>query len=113
VINSRVFFKSGPDIQYLGHFTDDKLPPLIEFVEAADLDVVLVNHPELEIVEVVEGADLVNDVEAACAVVAEYAVEGDWVAVKVVLILLANPPVFAMAVFFCSKKSTKRGANLN
>jgi hypothetical protein len=73
---------------YLGHLAYDELPPLVELAEAADLDVVLVDHPELEIVEVVERADLVNDVEATCAVVAQDAVERHRIAVKVVLVIL-------------------------
>ena len=75
----------------LRHLADDKLPPLVELAEAADLNVVLVNHPELEVVEVVEGADLVDYVETAGAVVAQDAVEGDRVPVKVVLVLLTRP----------------------
>ncbi len=74
--------------QYLGHLANDELPPLVELAEAADLDVVLVDHPELEIVEVVERADLVNDVEATCAVVAQDAVERHRISVKVVLVIL-------------------------
>ena len=74
----------------LRHLADDKLPPLVELAEAADLNVVLVNHPELEVVEVVEGADLVDDVEPAGAVVAQDAVESNRVPVKVVLVLLAS-----------------------
>jgi hypothetical protein len=74
--------------RYLGHLANDELPPLVELAEAADLDIVLVDHPELEIVEVVERADLVNDVETTRAVVAQDAVERHRIAVKVVLVIL-------------------------
>jgi hypothetical protein len=73
---------------YLGNLANDELAPLVELAEAADLDIVLVDHPELEIVEVVERADLVNDVEATCAVVAQDAVKRHRISVKVVLVIL-------------------------
>ena len=87
----------------LRHLADDKLPPLVELAEAADLNVVLVNHPELEVVEVVEGADLVDYVETAGAVVAQDAVEGDRVPVKVVLVLLTRPST-ALSLQHCGNR---------
>ena len=54
---------------------------------AAGLQEVLVNHPELEVVSVVQGTHLVQAVQLARAVVVEDAVEGARVPVEVELVV--------------------------
>ena len=54
----------------------------------ARLQEVLLDHPELEVVRVLQGAHLVNTVELPCPVVVEDAVEGARVSVHVELVVL-------------------------
>ena len=66
---------------------DDVIPPRIELVNAANLEIELLDLPELQVVREVEDADLVQDVEAVSSVEVEDAVEGGGVAVEVDLVL--------------------------
>ena len=74
-------------VSVLLHLGDDVLPPRVELVDAAHLQVQLLDLPELQVVREVEDADLVQDVEAVSSVEVEDAVEGGGVAVEVDLVL--------------------------
>ena len=60
----------------------------MELYLAAGLQEVFVNHPELEVVSVVQGTHLVPAVQLPRAVVVEDAVEGARVSVEVELVVL-------------------------
>ena len=81
------FFLSSADLFVLLHLTEDVVTPRVELVEAAHLEVDVGDVPVVEVILVIENADLVDDMKPVRPIEVEKAIEDDSVAVKVELVL--------------------------
>ena len=82
------------------HLADDVVPSGVELVDAANLQIDFLDHPELQILSELQRADFVYDVQAPGAVEVEDGVEAAWISVKVNLICLQTVSVHLEAALF-------------